>query len=893
MENNIFKSKPILILILVLFLSFSVYSQSITIKLHNATIKESLSRIENKYPGLSFAYNENIKSLSKVVDKEYNNSTIDKVLSDLLLSENINYRYFDKKIVLYKKEKRERGRKITPKTNRVISGKIIDSSNGEPIVGATIFQQQSHLGTVSNEIGYFSMVLPQKSNDSIIVRCIGYNTKIILLKKDLSVYDIKLSPASFTTKEVTVKGKFNIMNVRNAQVGAHSLSPKEIEYLPSLGGEKDVIKAIQMLPGVTGGDEGNSSLVVRGGSPDQNLFLLDQVPIYNASHLLGLFSVFTPEAINRVDFFKAGFPSRYGGKLSSVVDISMKEGNKNHLTGDISIGTISSKGILEGPINKGKGTFIISARRTYLDLLAAPFMGKKTEEDKDSESEKVKQDKYKASFYDITGKLSYQLSPKTKLFYSLYYGNDVFSANTRNDSYGKDGSFNKSGTTADVNWGNFASSFRINQIHNSKLYSNFVVYVSNYNYFSKKGSLNNEKSSDSDETSTINSEEYSSRVTDYGVKYENHFNLSSKSKLICGMTGILHQFTPGEAVSIYGNSNNPNKIYLGGKKQSTKEGAMFVNLNYDPFKRLKLNLGLRYSMYNSSAKNWNLFEPRLALRYMLTDWMSFKASYDIMSQPVHLLSQNSFALGSSIWVPATKSHPAGKSSQMTIGTMININDYISFSMEGWIKNLDNQVELSNGFFENTVNWENQVTKGKGLAKGIDFLIRKQRGRTTGWISYTISENKRKYDKLNNGNWFSYKYDRTHDFKAVLQHKFNDRINFGLNYLLSSGYPMSIPTGYYTTSIMPMTHDKVLYYVPERNNKRMKMYHRLDCSITFSKKKKRGVRYWTFGVYNMYARKNAYNYYIDDTTYNGHTYVRIMEYSLYRFIPSITYRFKFN
>lgn len=783
--------------------------------------------------------------------------------------------------------------------NRTISGKINDAKNGEPIVGATIFLTPSNKGTVTNEIGYFSIIVPENSEDKMVIRCIGYET-LTLSTKGLSssMMNIELPPLSITTEEVVVKGEHRVMNIQNAQVGAHSISPKEIEYLPSLGGERDVIKALQMLPGVTGGDEGSSSLVVRGGSPDQNLFLIDQVPVYNASHVMGLFSVFTPEAISHVDFYKAGFPANYGGRLSSVVDISMKEGNRNHLTGDITIGTISSKGLIEGPINKGKGSFIITARRTYLDVLAAPFLKAKAKTtEREDDAEVTSKNDLKSYFYDITGKLTYQITPKTKAFLSLYKGKDLFGGGFKDDTKYDNGNVGKSDFSADIQWGNFTSSLRLNHIHNSRLYSNITAYTSMYNYSTdlKMYEYMKKVGVDKPSENRINNS-YISKVSDIGLKYDSHFNISPSNRLVWGLSGIYHHFTPGETVQNKSGNAYSNEIRTGAKQVSTKEGAAFAHWEFDPFARWKVDMGLRYSFYQTDEVSFQQLEPRFSVRFLVSDQMSLKASYALMQQPVHLLAQNNFALGTSIWVPATKRIHPGQSQQVSLGAMLNVSDALTFSVEGWAKKLDDQVEFRYGTFDSAENWENEVTTGIGRAYGVDFLLRKQKGKTTGWISYTWSKNERKFDELNNGKWYPYRYDRTHDMKIVVQHKFSKKISLGANYLLSSGYPITIPTSYYSSNSNSsnLFYSPKTLYIPELNNKRMKMYHRLDCSLSFHKEKKRGTRTWSLGVYNAYGRKNAYNYITEQSTGDkGETKIKISELSLFRFIPSVTYRFNFK
>ncbi|QZT35887.1 TonB-dependent receptor [Halosquirtibacter xylanolyticus] len=764
-----------------------------------------------------------------------------------------------------------------------ISGFIKDEVSKEPIVGATIFDPSSSKGCATNSEGYFSMFLPA-NKITLVIRSIGYSTKEITVSyTDNNPINILITPKTITTKEVKIEGEHKITSIRSIQTSAHSISPIELQSLPSLGGEKDIVKALQMLPGVTSGSEGSSSLVVRGGSPDQNLFLIDGVPIYNASHILGLFSVFTPEAISNVDFYKGGFPAQYGGRLSSVVDVSMKEGNRNHFTGDISIGTISSKALIEGPINKGKGAFIITGRRTYFDILAGPFI--KNQNNFSSGEWEDKMTKLKLFFYDVTGKLTYQLSPKSKLFASFYKGKDRSGSEFEEKKNDNSQFFNYG---QDIQWGNTSASLRWNHIHSSNYYSNFRVYMAQYKYMTTNES---EQASQYNNTSSYKTE-YSSIVTDWGLKYDGHWLASEKSKINWELTGIYHQFTPGKREQNSSNNGTSQTIEQGSDDLSTKELGSSIEWEVDPVKNIKARVGLRYSLYHTQNTTFHSYQPRISLRFMPTHFLSLKASYDYMQQPIHLLAQNSLDLGASIWVPATDKVSPGKSQQLTVGLSIQLSPQWLFSAEGWTKKLENQIEYRYGYYDSSSHWEDEITTGQGRASGIDFLIRKREGKTRGWISYTYSRNERQFDQLNNGQWYSYRYDRTHDFKVVAQHNFSKKVNIGLNYIHSTGYPFTVPESYFSSKIVKDFWDSSRkgYVVSSINNQRMNSYHRLDLSISFNKERRKGTRTWTFGVYNVYNRKNPYNYLID---YPDAERIRIREYSIFSIIPSITYRFNFK
>ena len=763
-----------------------------------------------------------------------------------------------------------------------MSGFVSDQNNGENIIGVNIFCKDLKQGVVSNTYGFYSLTLP-KGNYEISFSYIGYETQIynISLNKNLEK-DIAFQISSFSVGEIQVQGKANI--IKQTQSSVIEVPIQQIRTIPALLGEVDIIKAIQLLPGVQS-SEGTSGFYVRGGGPDQNLILLDGVPVYNASHLGGIFSVFNADAIKSVRLTKGGFPARFGGRLSSVLQIDMKEGNLKEFKGDLSIGLISSKFTLEGPIIKDKTSFIISARRTYIDLIVAPFLPNTTD--------------LKLYFYDLNAKINHKISKKDRLYLSAYTGKDKLGVD-----FVENFDTEQSTLNFELGYGNLTSTLRWNHLFSDKLFSNTTLTYSRYSFNTDFGVNSTYNSNDGPEIYDINFG-YLSGIEDLGARIDFDFIPNPNHEIKFGTSYTNHNFFPGETnLSINEILPDPTQNFsldttlnFSGNTNAD-ELYFYVEDNFKINNRLKANLGIHLGYYNTNRlnslfQNEISFQPRASVRYLLNDRWSIKGSYAEMTQNIHLLSNSSIGFPSDIWVPATDNVPSQTSKQFAgnISTEIANGEY-ELSLEGYYKTMGNLITYKAGYsnLSSTESWENSVeTGGKGESYGAELFLQKKKGRTTGWIGYTLSWTNRKFDNINFGEWYPYKFDRRHDFSLVLSHKFNEKWDAGLTWIYGTGNAITFPQAIYlgTPNNNNDFVDIVESYGP-RNSTRLDAYHRLDLGFNKTIKKKKSTRILSFGAYNAYSRKNPFFAYL---TYElGNRVAK--QVSLLPIIPSISYRIQF-
>ena len=672
---------------------------------------------------------------------------------------------------------------------------------------------------------------------------------------------------------------------------------EQIKTIPALLGEVDIIKAIQLLPGVQS-SEGTSGFYVRGGGPDQNLILLDGVPVYNASHIGGIFSVFNADAIKSVSLTKGGFPARFGGRLSSVLQIDMKEGNSKELKGDFTLGLVSSKFTIEGPIIKDKTSFIVSGRRTYIDLIAAPFINGFNNE-VGTETDLV------LYFYDLNAKINHKISKKNRVFLSAYTGRDKLGVDFSED-IGDQYSVDQTNLNFGLGYGNITSTLRWNHLFNDKLFSNTTLSYSRYSFNTDFGVNSNYTENNETETWDVNFG-YISGIEDLGARIDFDYIPNPNHEIKFGLSYTNHFFFPGEtSLSINEIQPDPSDNFSLDTtinfSENVRANEVFLyvedNLNITP--RLKANIGLHVGTYNTydvgnnlaNSKNWS-FQPRISTRYLINDRWSVKGSYAEMTQNIHLLSNSSIGFPSDIWVPAINSVPSQTSKQWAgnVSTEV-LNGQIEISLEGYYKTMDNLITYKAGYsnLSSTEPWQNSVeTGGKGEAYGAELLIQKKKGKTTGWIGYTLSWTNRKFDNINFGEWYPYKFDRRHDLSVVLSHKFNETWDAGLTWVYGTGNAMTFPQAIYLGT--PYSNSQYVDYVEsygDRNSTRLAPYHRLDIGFNRTKKKKRLTKILSFGAYNAYSRKNPFFAYL---TYESGNRVA-KQVSLFPIIPSISYRIQF-
>ena len=755
-----------------------------------------------------------------------------------------------------------------------ISGYVEEATSSEKLIEANIYDVNSNKGTVSNTYGFYSLTLPEGAVN-LYVSYIGYSPKIISfsLKKD-TLINFKLKPDN-ALEEVVINTLKEKKIQEKTQMSAIDLKPQEIEKVPTLLGENDVLKVLQLLPGVQGGTEGLNGVYVRGGSPDQNLIILDGVPVYNVSHLLGFVSVFNTDAIKTVSLTKGGFPARYGGRLSSVIEINMKEGNKQKFHGEGSIGLLSARLTLEGPIVKDKTSFMISGRRNYIDLIAAPLAKKSAENNGDEQ-------KLKAYFYDLNAKINHKFNDRHSLFLSAYLGADVFGLDQAENDFNSSNYFK---TTSSIDWGNTITALRWNYKISPKLFANTTLTYSRFKFDFNVG-----QEEKYDDVFNKFEAKYRSGIYDLSAKIDFDYIPNPNHYIRFGVGNINHTYNPG-ALAVKGEFEEDDYNLLS-KQKKRYSNEYFTYLEDEiTLNKLKANIGFHASGFSIKNKNYFSFQPRIGLRYLVSNKTSLKVSYATMTQYINLLTNESIGLPTDLWVPSTEQIKPQQSWQAAIGIATTLKNNIEFSIEGYYKKMKNVISYKEGanFFNTEEKWEDKITQGTGTAYGLEFLLQKKKGKTTGWIGYTLAWNFRQFDEINSGKEYPFKFDRRHDFETVVVHRFNKKIHLSGTWVYGTGNAISLTEATYT-SYNPNDRLDNIDVIGSKNGYRMPAYHRLDIGVEFIKKKKWGERAWIIGLYNAYSRSNPFYIYLGyDFDTNKKQYRQI---SLLPVVPSVSYRFKF-
>ncbi len=744
-----------------------------------------------------------------------------------------------------------------------ISGYVTDKSTGERLRGASVYFSGNSVGTTSNNFGFYSITLPADSV-SLLITYTGFKSfeQRMLLNADATI-NATLEPQKVLEEVVVTTARRPTIQQRT-QMSSADLPIETIKSLPRFLGETDIIKAIQLLPGVQAGSEGQSGLYVRGGGPDQNLILLDGVPVYNASHLFGFFSVFNADAVKSVELVKGGFPARYGGRLSSVIDIQMKEGNNKELHGEGGIGLIASRLTLEGPFRKGKeSSFMVSGRRTYVDILAQPII--------QSQTDGISTGYY---FYDLNAKANVKLSDKDHLYLSGYFGNDRFYAKEKTEQYT---------SSAALTWGNATAVARWNHLFNKKLFGNLTAHYSRYNF--EIGSEEKSRTNNNDYFKL----RYFSGIEDISAHYDLDY-LPSPNHFIKMGTGITHhQYKPGaiQAKETYSGGTGIDTLI---KYQfiTAKETDTYIEDDIRLSSKLKTNVGLHFTTFTVSGKTFTSLQPRAAVRYLLTPDLSAKVSYAQMNQYIHLLTNSGIGLPTDLWVPVTTKVPPQRSQQIATGFAYNYKNTYEVSIEGYYKKMDNVLEYSEGasYIDPTGNWEDKVETGKGWSYGAEFFVQRKKGKTTGLLGYTLSWTNRQFTNLNFGNTYPYRYDRRHDLKAAIVHKISKRVELSADWVFGTGQAITLPVEKYVDE-----NGQEIQVYQTRNGFRMAPFHRMDIAATFTKVKKRYTRSWVISVYNVYNRQNPFYIYLGAKELAPYNPV-FKQVSLFPILPSISYQFKF-
>lgn len=762
-----------------------------------------------------------------------------------------------------------------------VSGYLNDEISGESLIGATIYDVRQKTGTTSNLFGFYSITLPKDSVE-LIFSFVGYKPvkRSLFLNENKTITINLKTNTNLNTIEITSEEK----NEESSRMSTIEIPIAQIKAIPSLFGESDVLKVLTLLPGIKSGGEGSSGLYVRGGGPDQNLILLDGVPIYNASHLFGFFSVFNADALKSVEVTKGGFPARYGGRLSSVIDLSMKEGNMHKYNIEGSVGIIASRIMIEGPVIKNKMSFMVTGRRTYIDFLTRPLIKKY--------SEGIATFGY--NFYDLNAKINYNINEKNHLYLSMYSGRDKFYASF-NDTYSDNQNFYSDKIKFALGWGNLTSALRYNRVITSKIFNNSRITYSGYKFYT---SVDNETYSyaNSITDNTSFQLKYLSGINDLNAKTDFDYLPNPDHYIKFGAGYIYHAFNTGALQYKLENSGYGLDTVLNDKKTYANEYNSYAEDDYRINKVIKVNYGLHYSVFTVNSKAYRSLQPRISVRYLLSSTWSVKASYASMTQYLHLLTNSNIGLPTDLWVPATKKIKPQQSFQPAVGIVKTFAERkYEFSIEAYYKKMKNIIDYIDGssFLNSSTGWEDKVAQGTGWSYGTEFFIQKKKGDATGWIGYTISWTNRQFAEINNGKVYPYKYDRRHDISFVYNHKITKRADVNITWVLGTGNAISLPLQVYNTTSENVPFGNVgnygnAIYYGSKNSYRMKTYHRLDIGFNFHKPKKWGEATWSFGLYNAYSRRNPYFIYLSKDQNKTPIAKQV---SLFPIIPSINYAFR--
>lgn len=787
-----------------------------------------------------------------------------------------------------------------------LSGYVTDAQTSETLIGVSIHNTSAGSGTTTNNYGHYALQVPLNQSIRVRFSYVGYEPvdTVLTITKETHL-NIAMKAQESLLGEVVVTAS-RTTELKTMETGRVKIASDDIRKAPSLMGENDLVKYVQLLPGVSKGTEGFSGPVVRGGNVDENLYLLDGNPLYNVSHLMGLFSTFNSDAVKTANFYKGSFPARFGGRLSSVLDVRMKDGDMKKFHGALSIGLISSRLHLEGPIWKDKTSFSVSLRRTYADILLRPFINRIN---KENSSQNEKNNVYPGYyFYDINAKINHTISDSDRLFLSFYLGQDKLSVRTDNwgrHTYSNSYEPDKINTEEysekvklRVNWGNMLISMGWNHLFSPSLFANTTIYYGKYRSLITTDMARVVTSSLNPTIYHNFNMDINSGIEDVGLRSDFEWRPQNEHYIRFGLDAIMHKFIPTmESMKVHATAGSEFPPFNQSKEKGTpiksQEVALYAEDEITFLDNLSANIGARGSYLSVEGKSYWSLEPRASIRYSLLPTLSLKASYAEMTQYVHLLQSTAISLPTDLWVPVTSKIKPMRSRQAVLGLYWEKNGY-EVSAEGYYKWLHNQIAYKDGaaMYFSEVDWQNRVAIGQGRSYGSELLLRKATGKFTGWISYTLSWSDRIFPggEVNNGKRFWDKYDNRHKLNIVAQYTFNKRADISAAWVFSSGNRMSLESGFK----LDMDGYPELY-VSERNNFQLPNYHRLDLGVNFYRYGKNGQQHiWNISVYNAYMQHNSFMVELTEE-YSEKEEVRkpvIRSYSLFPIIPSISYTFKF-
>lgn len=852
----------------------NILEKQVTLSFTSGSMQDFLVELAEHHD-IHFSYDPGIIPAGRQVRLDPQDRRLGEILSRLFRETDIKYSVREDLIILSKRKK------------YTVSGFVEDSKTGERLIGATVLETVSDAGTVSNNYGFYSLTIPEGER-AIQVSYVGYGTESLnlMLEKD-TVLTFRLVPG-MEIEEVSITSGSLRRDLESSEISVEKISMKSIERLPKLLGEGDVLRTIEFLPGVQLGSEASSGISVRGGSPEQNLILLDGAPVYNSNHAFGLFSVFNPDAIKQVSMIKGGFPARYGGRLSSVIDVRMNEGSVREFHGNFYVGTISSKFTFEGPIWKDRSSFIASARRTHIDLL----LPKKFREDEDIPS---------FYFYDINAKINFRVSERDRLFLSFYQGHDRF---TEKERYTSDDGYYTDNENILGAWGNRTLLARWNHVYNNKLFSNLSAIYSEYGL---KIDVNEEEFMRQDYK--YQAVIYNSGIEDLSMKVDFDYYPAAVHSVKFGADYLYHTFNPGvfrsvseefyavngqmvESPANIDETNRNDLIYA-------NEFRIFAEDDFILLDKFYLNAGIHYSGFFVDGTYYSSLEPRFSASYPIRDKIAVKGAYSRMKQYLHLLTHSSMGLPTDLWLPVTSRVEPQYSNQVTLGFVYHINNMFSLTIESYYKSLNQIYAYKEGtdYLAGDNSWESDIETGKGTSRGIETMLRKNTGKLGGWISYTWSKTDRQFDEINDREPFPYKYDRTHQANIVLRYDPHPRFSVNATWIYATGMAYTLSNDKYISLFnlyewnVPGDPSGFVDAIDHRNNRRMPAYHRLDASVSHLREWEKLAMTLSFSVYNLYNRFNPYLVYWDDEMSNQDQR-KLKQVALFSVIPSLGVRLVF-
>lgn len=875
-------------------------TRMVTLNMQKASVREILDEIQ-KQTGVTFSYESSLLSGLQKTTFRADDEALTDCLTRLFANLPVVYKMTGNVVVLKRKPKQ-----VT------VSGFVRDKRSAESLIGASVYEAHSRVGTASNNFGFFSLTLPP-GDITIRSSYIGYTSHQHILnglERD-TVLAIELEPSA-SLEEVVITGQSNDkQSVLSTQMGALEINQQTIRSTPVMFGEADIIKTLQLTPGVSAGTEGTAGMYVRGGNVDENLFLIDGNPVYQINHIGGIFSAFNPEAISGMDFFKSGFPSRYGGRLSSVVDVHTKEGNMKEYHGSASIGLISGNLNFEGPIIKDRTSFNIGLRRTWLDVLSAPAVAIANKITKKDGTRL----RARYAFHDLNLKVNHIFNDRSRMYLSLYNGNDVLKGGSTDfPDQDSDNNYNYDSDVS-LRWGNIMATAGWTYVFNNRLFGKVSGVFTRYHSRLRNTEhdvVGNE--GDEDYSDSFRENETNTGITDFGLRTSFDYLPASAHHIRFGGDYLVHRFHPEYNRSVAYEKNEETSIEIGQEFANDllwgHEAGVYAEDDWTLSSAVRLNAGLRFSLFNVQGKTYTGLEPRVSLRWLLDDNLSFKASYSRMNQYVHLISNSFISLPTDAWMPVTRKLKPLISDQVSAGFYYNLNKEYNFSVEGYYKTLDNLLEYRDGhtFTPSFVNWEDKLTAGEGRSYGAEFMVRKETGRTTGWVGYGLSWSDRQFDELNQGARYPARFDNRHKLNIVVMHKISPKVELSAAWSYASGnhVTLSLENYYENGTGSPTNNDnhymdasESIDYYEGRNNYQLPAYHRLDLGIKIYRPKKKGrMGIWTVSIYNVYSRMNPFMIYKSDKTVPdpGSSYGKnvpvFKTIGIMPIIPSISYTYKF-